>query len=159
MGSFADSLEITSALPGVNPHSTGLELEGTLEEFFPVDVDPGFTPFGTRVVVQLRGVKNVTRGGIILAKDTKETEAWNTQVAKLIKVGPLAFKKRDSAEPWPEGIWAAPGDFVRVPRWGGDRWSVKAGDGATDVVFLVLNDHELIGRVDGDPLKVRAYML
>lgn len=157
--SFADSLEITDQLPGVNPYSTGFEAEGTMEEFFPEGIDPGFTPFGSRVVVQLRRVKNATKSGIILSASTKETEAWNTQVARLVKVGPLAFKKRDSGEAWPEGIWANVGDFVRVPRWGGDRWSVKADDGLSDIVFLTLNDHELIGRVDGDPLKVRAYVL
>lgn len=158
MSEFTDSLEVTSDLPGVNPYSSGLEAEGTLEEYFPEGVDPGFTPFGSRVVVQLRRVKSTTKSGIILTSSTKETEAWNTQVARLVKLGPLAFRKRDSGEAWPEGVWAAVGDYVRVPRWGGDRWSVKAGDGV-EVAFLTLNDHELIGRVDGDPLKVRAYVL
>jgi co-chaperonin GroES (HSP10) len=158
MSSFADSLEITDQLPGVNPYSTGIEVEGTLGEFFPDGIDPGFTPFGSRVVVQLRRVKNTTKSGIILTTSTKETEAWNTQVARIVKLGPLAFRKRDTAEEWPEGIWAKVGDYVRVPRWGGDRWSVKADDGG-EVAFLTLNDHELIGRVDGDPLKVRAYVI
>jgi co-chaperonin GroES (HSP10) len=158
MSAFLDSLEVTDVLPGVNPHSTGLEAEGTIEEYFPDSVDPGFTPFGTRVVVQLRKVKTTSKGGIILTSSTKESEAWNTQVARLVKVGPLAFRKRDSGEEWPEGIWAKIGDYVRVPRWGGDRWSVKDGAGE-EVAFLTLNDHELIGRVDGDPLKVRAYVL
>lgn len=159
MGSFADSLEIAQELPGVNPYSSGLDAEGTIEEFFPDGVDPEFTPFGSRVVVQLRRVKSTTKSGIILATSTKETEAWNTQVARIVKLGPLAFCKRDSGEPWAEGVWAKVGDFVRVPRWGGDRWSVKHKDGLTEVVFLVMNDHELIGRVDGDPLKVRAYVM
>lgn len=157
--SFADSLEITDQLPGVSPYSSNLESEGTMEEFFPEGIDSGFKPFGSRVVVQLRRVKSTTKSGIILASSTKESEAWNTQVARIVELGPLAFRKRDSGEAWPEGIWAAIGDFVRVPRWGGDRWSVKASDGLTDVVFLVLNDHELIGKVTGDPLKVRAYVL
>lgn len=156
--SFADQLEITDQLPGVSPFSSTIMQESTLAEAFPENTDPGFTPFGTRVVVQLRRVKNTTKSGIILTQSTKDSEAWNTQVAKLVKVGPLAFKKRDSGEDWPEGVWAKPGDFVRVPRWGGDRWSVEADDGG-EVAFLTLNDHELIGRVDGDPLKVRAYVL
>lgn len=156
--SLADDLEITDQLPGVSPYSSKIMQESTLEEAFPDNADPGFTPFGTRVVVQLRRVKNTTKSGIILTQSTKDSEAWNTQVAKLVKVGPLAFKKRDSGEDWPEGVWANVGDFVRVPRWGGDRWSVEADDGG-EVAFLTLNDHELIGRVDGDPLKVRAYVL
>lgn len=151
-------LEVTDQLPGVSPYSSKIMQDSTLEEAFPESVDPGFTPFGTRVVVQLRRVKNTTKSGIILTQSTKESEAWNTQVAKLVKIGPLAFKKRDSGDDWPEGVWAHIGDFVRVPRWGGDRWSVEADDGG-EVAFLTLNDHELIGRVDGDPLKVRAYVL
>lgn len=157
--SFADSLEITDQLPGtVSPFSSNIMAESTMEEAFPDDVNPEFTPFGTRVLVQLRRVKNTTKSGIVLVDSTKDSEAWNTQVARIVKVGPLAFKKRDTAEDWPEGVWASVGDFVRVPRWGGDRWSVKASDGQ-EVAFLVLNDHELIGRVEGDPLKVRAYVL
>lgn len=156
--SLADKLEVTDQMPGVSHHSSNIEANGTMEELFPESVDPGFTPFGTRVVVQLRRVKTTTKGGIILPQTTQESEAWNTQVARLVKVGPLAFKKRDTGEEWPEGIWAKVGDYVRVPRWGGDRWSVKADDGE-EVAFLTLNDHELIGRVDGDPLKVRAYVL
>lgn len=157
--SLADELVITDELPGVSPYSSKIEVEGTMAEFFPEGIDPGFTPFGSRVVVQLRRVKDKTKSGIILSSSTKESEAWNTQVARLVKVGPLAFKKRDSGEAWPEGIWANIGDYVRVPRWGGDRWSVKADDNLTDVVFVVFQDHELIGRIDGDPLKVRAYVL
>lgn len=158
MGSFADSLEVTDQMPGtVSPFSSPIEADGTLDELFPPGVDCGFTPFGSRTVVQLRGVKNTTKSGIILATSTKDSEAWNTQVARIVKLGPLAFCKRDSGEPWSEGLWAQVGDYVRVPRWGGDRWSVKHE--GTEVVFLVLNDHELIGRIEGDPLKVRSYVL
>ena len=160
MSSFADQLEITDQLPGaVAPHSTGLRAEGTLEDFFPPDVDPGLVPFGSRVVVQLRRVMSTTKSGIIIAAATKDTEAWNTQVARIVRMGALAFRKRDDAQPWPEGVWASVGDYVRVPRWGGDRWSVPAPDNHGDVVFLLLNDHELMGRVEGDPLKVRSFIL
>lgn len=89
-------------------------------------VDPGAKPLGGRVLVQLRRTKKtVTSAGIILVEETKETEKWNNMVAKVIENGPLAFKKRDSMEPWPEGSWCEPGDYIRVPKWGGDRWEVK----------------------------------
>ena len=69
-------------------------------------VDPGAKPLGGRVLVQLRRTKKtVTSAGIILVEETKETEKWNNMVAKVIENGPLAFKKRDSMEPWPEGSW------------------------------------------------------
>lgn len=134
----------------------------TLEEAFP-NVDPGCKPLGGRVLVQFKQTpKTTTESGIILVEGTKETEKWNTQVAKVIALGPLAFKKRDTMEPWPEGTWAEVGDFVRVPKWGGDRWEVPYGEvvnGEQEMaLFSVFNDHELISTVTGDPLKVKAFL-
>lgn len=150
-------MDLSGDLPAISAYSTGLEAHGTVDEYFP-QADPQFTPYGARVVVQLRRVKTKSAGGIILSESTKESEIWNTQVAKLIKTGPLAFRKRDTAEAWPEGIWAALGDFVRVPKYGGDRWSIDGADGEP-IAFVVFNDHELIGKIEGDPLKVRAYVV
>ena len=122
-------------------------------------VDPGAKPLGGRVLVQLRRTKKtVTSAGIILVEETKETEKWNNMVAKVIENGPLAFKKRDSMEPWPEGSWCEPGDYIRVPKWGGDRWEVEVGDEEEKALFMILNDHEIIARVTGDPLLMRAFV-
>lgn len=134
--------------------------EAALREAFP-EVDPGAVPVGGRILVQWRQtMKKTTNSGIVLVEETKETEKWNNQVAKVIAVGPLAFKKRDTLEPWPEGNWVAVGDFVRLPRWGGDRWEVPFGDPAEGetALFSVFNDHEVIARVTSDPLKVRAFL-
>jgi co-chaperonin GroES (HSP10) len=122
-------------------------------------VDPGAKPLGGRVLVQLRRTKKtVTSAGIILVEETKETEKWNNMVARVVENGPLAFKKRDSMEPWPEGSWCEPGDFIRVPKWGGDRWEVEVGDDEEKALFMILNDHEIIARVTGDPLLMRAFV-
>ena len=76
-----------------------------LREAFPA-VDPGAIPLGARVLVQLRRTKKtVTSAGIILVSETKETEKWQNMVAKVISLGPLAFKKRDTIESWVEGTW------------------------------------------------------
>ncbi len=122
-------------------------------------VDPGAKPLGGRVLVQLRRTKKtVTSAGIILVEETKETEKWNNMVAKVIENGPLAFKKRDSMEPWPEGSWCDPGDYIRVPKWGGDRWEVEVGDDEEKALFMILNDHEIIAKVTGNPLEMRAFV-
>lgn len=122
-------------------------------------VDPGAKPLGGRVLVQLRRTKKtVTSAGIILVEETKETEKWNNMVAKVIENGPLAFKKRDSMESWPEGSWCEPGDFIRVPKWGGDRWEVEVGDEEEKALFMILNDHEIIAKVTGNPLEMRAFV-
>jgi co-chaperonin GroES (HSP10) len=137
------------------------DIEQTLAEAFPI-IDPLMAPYGARILVQLRAVKEkVSSAGIFIPQETKETEKWNTQVGKIISIGPLAFKKRESMEPWPEGAWAQVGDFVRVPKWGGDRWEIdfKDDQGAEGkCLFTFFNDHELIGKVTGDPRDIKAFI-
>ena len=64
--------------------------ENALAEAFPA-VNAGIQPFGSRVLIQIRTAKSKTAGGIILTADTSDTEKWNTQVGKVVAVGPLAF--------------------------------------------------------------------
>lgn len=138
----------------------GASNEAAMQEAFPA-VDPGAVPVGGRVLVQWRQArKTVTSSGIVLIEETKETEKWNNQVAKVISLGPLAFKKRDSLEPWPEGNWIEVGDYVRMPKWGGDRWEVPYGDKSLGEIalFSIFNDHEVIAKVTGDPLNVKAFL-
>jgi co-chaperonin GroES (HSP10) len=129
---------------------------GSLDEAFP-PCEPGVQPFGSRVMVQVRTPKKTTKGGIILTTDMRETELWNTQVAKVIGVGSLAFKNRNTMEFWPEGSWCSVGDFVRVPRYGGDKWTVKTADG-DEAIIVIFNDLDLVGKVTGDPLAIKAFL-
>jgi co-chaperonin GroES (HSP10) len=129
-----------------------------MEWAFP-EVDVGVEPLGSRVLVQLRRVKKTTESGIILANDSREHEKHNTQVAKVVSLGSLAFKKRDTMEPWPEGVWADIGDFVRVPKYGGDRFEVKIPDEPEEpALFMLVNDHELIAKITGDPMQFWEYI-
>lgn len=130
--------------------------EQSLEEAFPA-ADPGVQPFGSRVLVQIRNPKQKTAAGIILDMSTQDTEKWNTQVARVISTGPLAFKNRNTLEQWPEGQWCKAGEFVRVPKYGGDRWEVPLGDDGV-ALFVIFNDLDIIGRVTGDPMAVRAFI-
>ena len=125
-------------------------------------VDPGAKPRGGRILVQLRRTKKkATSMGIILVEETKETEKWQNMVARVVEIGPLAFKHRETMLPWPEGSWCAVGDYIRVPKWGGDRWEVKVpGEDELEdsALFMVLNDHEVIAKLTGDPLAMRAFL-
>lgn len=136
-----------------------MNYENALAEAFPV-CDAGVQPFGSRVLVQIRTPKTKTASGIILHSETKDTEKWNTQVAKVVSVGPLAFKNRDTMQPWPEGSWCTKGDFVRVPKYGGDRWEklVDKDGESENAMFVIFNDLDIIGRVEGDPLAVKAFI-
>lgn len=124
-------------------------------------VDPGAKPLGGRILVQLRRTKKkATSAGIILVEETKETEKWNNMVAKVIEIGPLAFKHRDTMQSWPEGSWVEVGDYIRVPKWGGDRWEVPVPNETDEdpALFMILNDHEVIAKVTGNPLEMRAFL-
>jgi co-chaperonin GroES (HSP10) len=130
--------------------------EVDLKEAFP-EADPGITPFGSYVLVQIRSAKKVTKSGIILNSETSSTEQWNTQIGRVISVGPLAFKNRNNMESWPEGAWCEEGDFVRVAKYGGDRWEVPV-DKETAALFVIFKDTDLIGKVTTDPLAIRAFI-
>lgn len=128
-----------------------------LQDAFPV-VDPGAVPLGARVLVQMRlPKKRMTSSGIILAAETVDTEKAQNPVGKVVAIGPLAFKKRDTMESWPEGSWVEVGDFVRVPRWTGDRWEIPVSKDNI-VQFMLMNDHEIIAKLTSDPLEMRAFV-
>lgn len=120
------------------------------------DINPGVSPFGSRLVVQIRSVKNKTKGGIILTADSQESEKWNTQVAKVRRVGPLAYRNRETLEPWPEAAWCNEGDYVRVPKYLQDRWEVANGD--SSVLFMIVNDLDILAKLECNPLEVKAYI-
>ena len=93
--------------------------EDAMAEAFPA-VDAGIQPFGSRVLIQIRTPKKKSSGGIIIdIHGSNETEKWNTQIGKVVALGPLAFKNRDSMTTWPEGEWCKAGEYVRVSE---DSW-------------------------------------
>lgn len=133
------------------------EYENELKEAFP-EVDPGIRPFGSRVLVQIKTPKTKTKSGLFLGNDLVETEKWNTQTAKVISLGPLAYKNRETMTPWPEGDWCKVGDFVRCAKYGGDRFEVGIGGTEEAALFVVFNDLDIIGSVYTDPLQVKAFI-
>lgn len=128
----------------------------TLEEAFP-NIEPGVQPLGSRVLVQVRSPKAKTKGGIFLPSETQETIAANTQVAKVRALGPLCFQSRTTGQPWPEGAWCKEGEYVRIPKYGGDRFEVKVGEDSV-ALFVLYNDLDLIGKITCDPRDVLAFV-
>lgn len=133
-------------------NTLGVTCTERLKESFP-DVDPGIIPMGYLLVLQLRSPVKKTKGGILLADDTRDADKYRTQTALVRAMGPSAFKRRDTLEPWPEGNWCEVGDFVRAPMYGGDRWEVPVSD-KEKALFIAIKDTDLIGLVTGDPLAV-----
>jgi hypothetical protein len=164
-----------------NTNSITFDYDG-LSEAFP-DVDPGLKPLGNLGVFMIRRPKMMSAGGIIIdgtgTDNPRAVEYYNTQVAKVIALGPTAFKSVRNVDgeekifDWPEGPWFKPGDYVRVPKYGGDRFSVKAtvkefrpdgrgGKNAVEVVdeiiFAVFKVRDIQGVITGNPLSIKAYL-
>jgi co-chaperonin GroES (HSP10) len=116
------------------------------EECFP-HIDTGIEVAGDRVLVQLRREKSTSKGGIILVDETRQTLRFNETVAKVIQIGPLAYKSPEDLSPWPEGNWCNVGDLVRTIKYGGDRFVVQPDDEGSPVVFITLQAREVISRI------------
>jgi hypothetical protein len=126
-----------------------------MEVAFP-DVDPGIIPFGYLVLLQLRTPRKLSKHGLIIPDEVRDGERFRIQTGLVRAMGPAAFRRRDTLEPWVEGNWCQLGHFVRCPMYGGDRWIVRVPGGQPDehAVFIICKDTDLIGRVTGNPLAV-----
>lgn len=130
----------------------------SLDEAFP-EADPGLTPFGSDVLIQLKTPPSHSAGGIALIQESRETDQWNMQVGRVIAFGPVCFCNRETLTPWPEGRWCQVGDYVRVPKYGGDRWWVDAEGDEGKALFVLFNDLDLKGKVPEDKaLEMVAYI-
>jgi co-chaperonin GroES (HSP10) len=133
--------------------------EQEIADLFP-DVKPNIRPFGSRVLVQIRRPRTKSKGGIHYAPESQATELDNTCVAKVIAIGPLAYKNRNTLEHWAEGQWCQPGSYVFVPKYGGVRWEKTAPEleGYYEKVqFAIFDDLNMIGEVE-DPTDIKAHI-
>lgn len=119
-----------------------LTKEQYIEKHFPA-VNPGSKPTGNQILIQLRTVPKQSTGGIVLVQETKDFNAGNTQVARVVSLGQIAYRDRNSGETWKEGSWAEVGDIVLAPRYGGFRFSVPIPDTEDEALFAVINDYDV----------------
>lgn len=136
-----------------------LFINQSLEDAFP-SVDPGLRPFGDTVLLQLRSPAKKTASGLIIPDETQETEMWNTQIGKVIALGPLAFCNRTTRTPWPEGAWVTVGDYVRIAKYEPRRWAVEYGpaNARQSALFVFVKDLLLEGGVTGDPRTIKSFL-
>ncbi len=123
----------------------GISKEQYVKQHFP-DIATGVKPVGNQIVVQLRQVKEKTSGGIYLAEDTRSIKKDNTQVSRVVAVGQIAFKHRETGETWKEGAWANVGDIVLTPLWGGFRFEVPHPEGP--IIFALFEDFHIKGVIE-----------
>lgn len=142
---------------GVVQNFMPISFDQSMDEAFP-EIDPGHRPFGSRVIVQIRTAKSKSRGGIELTTETRETVAYNTQIAKVRAVGPLAFRNRETQKPWPEGDWVQIGDYVRIPKYNDDRWERPIPGTDDHALFAIVNDLDLRAGLTVDPRDIIAFI-
>lgn len=113
-----------------------------ISEHFPA-VECGAKPTGNQILVQLRTARKKSVGGIVLVEETREFNNGNTQLARLVKVGQIAYKNRESGETWKEGVWATVGDVIIVPKHGGFRVEIPIPGTEDKAIFAIFNDYEV----------------
>lgn len=98
-------------------------------------------PTGWRVVIlPYRGAEK-SKGGIVIAEQTRQREQVATVCGYVLSVGELAYK--DEAK-FPTGPWCQKGDWVIFGRYAGARLNIDGGE------IRILNDDEILARIN-DP--------
>lgn len=124
-----------------------------LRLYFPDVEVPYGVPFGYSVLLQLRQPFRRV-GNILIPDEAKDAERYRVQASLVRAIGNAAFCDRQTGKPWIEGAWYKPGDFIRAPLYGGDRFDVKLGTGDDRVTFVFIRDIDAISPVTGDPLQI-----
>ena len=113
--------------------------------------DPTIRATGHYVLVAPRMPKTKTEGGIILADISIDAEKMNVSVAKIVDIGPSAFRDRVTGERWLGYPWCKVGDWVICPKFGTKQLSME------DTNYSLLNDDEIMAVVS-DPEAIKAYI-
>jgi co-chaperonin GroES (HSP10) len=106
-------------------------------EMFPA-VNSGHTPTGVRVLVQKRVVAKKTKGGIIITDADRDADRGGVAYGKVVGMGSSCFKNGKDEIDADFKI----GDYVRIPKWGGDVMTVN------DVDFAFVNWWDVMAVVD-----------
>ena len=100
----------------------------------------GWRPLEHKCLLKPEAVEKVTKGGIILADTTTESEKFKTVRGTIVAVSPFAFSYVDDEE-WARSGSAKPkpGDTVLYAKFAG-MW-IKGDDGEE---YLLVNDQDLV---------------
>tara|TARA_R100000008_G_C3559547_1_gene155275 strand:- start:19 stop:426 length:408 start_codon:yes stop_codon:yes gene_type:complete len=101
-------------------------------------------PTGFRIVLFPLLLKKKTKAGLHLTDDTIEQSQIATNICKVLKVGPDAYK---DTERFPNGPWCKEGDWVLITKYAGSRIRIDGGE------LRIINDDEILATVD-DPRDI-----
>jgi len=108
----------------------------------PTLVDKTLIERGWRMLILPYRGRGVSKGGIVLTKESVDREALASVVAYVIKMGPLCYKDKDKFGDTP---WCEEKQWVLIGRYAGARF--KLGD---DAECRIINDDEVIATIQ-DP--------
>lgn len=98
-------------------------------------------PTGWRIVLLPYKGAEKTKGGIVLADQTREKQQITTVCAYVLAVGPLAYKDESK---FPDGPWCKEGDWIIFGRYAGARIGLDGGE------IRIINDDEVLAVIN-DP--------
>ena len=102
------------------------------------------TPVGWRMVLFPLKLDSKTKSGLYLTDDTVEQSQVSTNICKVLKVGPEAYKDKQK---FPSGPWCKEDDWVLITRYAGSRIRIDGGE------LRIINDDEILAVVD-DPRDI-----
>ena len=109
--------------------------------------ESGINPVGWRVLIKPQEVKEVSKGGIILATDiTKEREQMGNTTGVVIAIGDQCYS--DESAPW-----CKVGDKVIFAKYAGLVYLGKDGSH-----YRMINDKDVTGTLDADVDLVDPYL-
>ena len=101
-------------------------------------------PTGYRIVLFPLKLDSKTKSGIILTDETVAESQITTNICKVLKVGPDAYKDK---EKFPTGPWCKTDDWVLITRCAGSRIRIDGGE------LRIINDDEILAVID-DPRDI-----
>ena len=101
-------------------------------------------PSGYRITLFPLKLDSKTKSGIILTDDTVQESQLTTNICKVLKVGPDAYKDKDKV---PTGPWCKQDDWVLITRYAGSRIRIDGGE------LRIINDDEILAVID-DPRDI-----
>ena len=101
-------------------------------------------PSGYRITLFPLKLDNKTKSGIHLTDETVQESQLTTNICKVLKVGPDAYKDK---EKFPTGPWCKVDDWVLITRYAGSRIRINGGE------LRIINDDEILAVID-DPRDI-----
>ena len=101
-------------------------------------------PTGYHIVLFPLKLDQKTKSGILLTDETIQESQLTTNICKVLKVGPDAYKDK---EKFPNGPYCKVDDWIIITRYAGSRIKIDGGE------LRIINDDEVLAVVD-DPRDI-----